>query len=167
MEIMSWLPPKSLLQLQCVRNSWYALIGALVKSPWFVAKHLENSERNSSLFRRSCVSYCFPPRREAMNSFLIFSKGEDKSDQIRFNIEEFNLPESIAGPYGPHCNGILCLPDRDTNTVLLCNPATMEFKLLQSSCFGSNFKIHMMAGLGYDAIANVYKVIRVVRLHSS
>lgn len=132
MEIMSWLPPKSLLQLQCVRKSWYALIGALVKSPWFGAKHLKNSERNSSLFRRSCVSYCFLPRREAMNSFLIFNKGEDNSDQIHFNIEEFNLPESIAGPYGSHCNGILCLPDRDTNTVLLCNPAIREFKLLQS-----------------------------------
>ncbi|GMN26028.1 hypothetical protein TIFTF001_001156 [Ficus carica] len=31
-EIMSWLPPKSLLRLKCVQKSWYALISVLMKS---------------------------------------------------------------------------------------------------------------------------------------
>ncbi|EXC10109.1 hypothetical protein L484_007125 [Morus notabilis] len=54
---------------------------------------------------------------------------------------------------------------RDTKKILLCNPAIREFNLLQGSCFGSNFGTHIMTGFGYDAISNVYKVVRIVHLH--
>ena len=52
---------------------------------------------------------------------------------------------------------------------MLCNPTTREFKHLDpnSSRFpGSDFKT-FVSGFGYDAIDNVYKVVRVVSLPSS
>ncbi|XP_024027981.1 uncharacterized protein LOC112093544 [Morus notabilis] len=94
-------------------------------------------------------------------------EADHDNNQIRFHSKEFNLLESVAGLHGFHCDGIVFLPDRSTNKIVLCNPAIREFKLLQGSCFGSNFGKHIMAGFGYDAISNVYKVVRVVRLHST
>ncbi|XP_024025152.1 uncharacterized protein LOC21407206 isoform X2 [Morus notabilis] len=104
---------------------------------------------------------------DASNSFMTINKEDGGNDPICFATRDFSVPESVVGVRGSHCNGILFLPDKDTDKVLLCNPAIREFKLLRSSCFGSNFKTQVMVGFGYDAIANVYKVVRVVRLHGT
>ncbi|GMN25488.1 hypothetical protein TIFTF001_000956 [Ficus carica] len=135
---------------------------------WFVAKHLKNSQSNSYVFRRNSPLYCLQLRNDkSRNWFMSFNKVENWTSRIYFDVKEFNVPRCITVGYGSHCNGILFLADRKTNKVLFFNPALRELKLLQSSCFGSNFKTLVMAGFGYDAIADVYKVVRVVCLCST
>ncbi|EXC10110.1 hypothetical protein L484_007126 [Morus notabilis] len=126
-EIMLWLPPKSLLGLKCVQKSWNNLISTLMKSQWFVAKHLKNSKSRPFVFKRTKPTYCF---HETINSFLTVDEADHDNDQIRFHSKEFNLLESVAGLHGFHCDGIVFLPDRSTSTIVLCNPAIREFKLL-------------------------------------
>ena len=53
-EIMSWLPPERLVQCKCVQKSWQSLVDSLIKTPWFVAKHLQNSGSRSSFFFLVC-----------------------------------------------------------------------------------------------------------------
>ncbi|XP_022946126.1 putative F-box/LRR-repeat protein At3g16555 [Cucurbita moschata] len=46
MEILSWLPPETLLRFKSVHKSWYALID----DPKFILKHFSNSLRHNHIF---------------------------------------------------------------------------------------------------------------------
>ncbi|PRQ42296.1 putative F-box domain-containing protein [Rosa chinensis] len=150
-QILSGLPPKSLMRFKCVCDLWCNLI----KSPSFVAKHLSGSMRASSmpvLFKR-------PVPRDKENNImdekgvenddddvgtLLWSLNlcnEDDNDYLLSTVlEELNVPLpaplklkhssdlTIAG----HCDGIICLK-LFTGNVILCNPAMKEFKLLPKS----------------------------------
>lgn len=112
-----------------VQKSWHALINILIKRQWFVLKHLKNSESNSSLFQKSEARYHMQPHiPETIYSLMIFNNAESDNDRLCFDIDEFNLPESIAGFGCSHCDGLLFIVDRNTNSVLLCNRAVREIQ---------------------------------------
>ncbi|PON60595.1 F-box domain containing protein [Parasponia andersonii] len=172
-EIMSWLPVKSLFSCKCVQKSWRHLINTLIHDQTFVTKHLLNNNSTTatpSLF----ITCCHGDFRKAQNSFLTITCNEKEdarhTDHLETIIRDFDL--SILGQQqkyllslpGAYCNGILCIPIfRQNNNILLCNPALREFKLIIGSCFGHWRRIERkrILGFGHDSIDNVYKVVRV------
>ena len=178
-EIMSWLPPESLAQCKCVQKSWHALIDTLIKSRWFVAKHLENSgSRSSFLFLRGELTSFTNPHMthdeivtdmQLVNSYNVC----DEKNEIHFNTQlmtSTTRPILAKAEYRTSlCNGIIFQTETKSNKIMLCNPTTREFNHLDPdlSCFfGFDFKT-FVSGFGYDAIDNVYKIVRVVSLPSS
>ncbi|KAL5538602.1 hypothetical protein UlMin_045877 [Ulmus minor] len=154
--IISRLPPKSILRCKSVQKSWYFLIKSLMKNQLFLAKHYKISEKQTSIF--------FGLQR--VNLFLSIHNAKGDNDSINLVVEDLSLPllESFGTHgYGSNVNGIMCLPDRKNEKVLVCNPATMEFKLLQNSSlnFSNPQLCSKMVGFGYDFIDDVYKVVRV------
>ena len=47
-EIMSWLPPDSLIRLKVVSKSWYSFIKSLMSDSTFAAKHFCNMKNDMS-----------------------------------------------------------------------------------------------------------------------
>lgn len=125
-EIMSWLPPESLLRFKCVRKSWYALINTLFKSHWFVVKHHKNSESSLFLFNKRIQIIAEPRRFKTSNSYM--NKADDGDGQIDFDVKKFPLSQSVSGG-GPPCDGILFLHQTFTGKILLCNPTIREFRI--------------------------------------
>ncbi|GMN43387.1 hypothetical protein TIFTF001_012580 [Ficus carica] len=163
-EIMSWLPPESLFRSTCVQKSWYTLVKNRIKNPLFVAKHLNNSKNNST------SSFVFESLKNISVGCLTLYSDEDNKRNLRYVAEDF---EPLVPKHGDafsdlsdngisHCNGIICFVDYRKSRILLCNPSTRETKLLPDPYFAerdNNFTVRF--GLGYDCIANVYKVVRV------
>ncbi|PON56162.1 F-box domain containing protein [Parasponia andersonii] len=162
-EIMSRLPPESLLRFKCVQKSWHVLIKALVRNPIFVKKHLYNSSNKISCLFFKCSENNITNRQ----GILTISDDEDSpSRYLTYVAKEFVPSLSLFGSkfYCPraHCDGIICqFSDRN---ILLCNPSTMEYKLLPGPCFDDKplWRIRYV-GFGYDAIDDVYKIVRVYR----
>ncbi|PON44100.1 F-box domain containing protein [Trema orientale] len=48
-EILSWLPPKSLNRLKCVCKSWNSPISCLMSNPAFVANHLRTATPTNNI----------------------------------------------------------------------------------------------------------------------
>ncbi|GMN43384.1 hypothetical protein TIFTF001_012595 [Ficus carica] len=167
-EIMSWLPPESLLRSTCVQKSWYILIKDRIKDPKFVAKHLNHSKNEStasSLIFKSLTDI-------SMGSLTLYNDiiDQDNERYFRFVVEDFKplLPKhddafgNVFTNGISHCNGIVCIVDHVRCHVLLCNPTTRETKLLPNPYFPEMEEIYTVKiGLGYDCTANVYKVVRV------
>ncbi|KAL5565986.1 hypothetical protein UlMin_029150 [Ulmus minor] len=171
-EIMSWLPPKSLIRFKCVNKSWYTLIRGLIKDPKFVGKHLNNLNNNifspayfifsgtTPFNTKDYLDSYSVYRRELLLS--IFDDFVDPKDRIRCADEEICLPvmaeekNELLQIKTCHCNGIICLAFQ--GTFVLYNPAIKELRFLPKPCLGGSFSQGM--GFGYDSQANNYKVVK-------
>ncbi|GMN33000.1 hypothetical protein TIFTF001_003911 [Ficus carica] len=105
-EIMSWLPPESLIQFKCVGKSSYTLIKAPMNDPIFVAKHLHNMSNNNISSATSLALICegpctcedsepnhSPPCYEYQLFYLLtLFHDDDESDRIHHITKDFNLP---------------------------------------------------------------------------
>ncbi|KAL5565987.1 hypothetical protein UlMin_029151 [Ulmus minor] len=172
-EIMSWLPPESLLQIKFINKWFHHLFTTLIKEPPFVVKHLHNSNKNlsssTSLFFRSIHGLT----RTGVTHTEVYIKGfltiyQDHSDkEINFDIGRCSpLLDEISDQIsfvelGSHCDGITCIADDSFGRFLLCNPAIGEFTRLprHSSLYYQLWTV--MFGFGYDSIGNVYKIVKV------
>ncbi|PON42653.1 F-box domain containing protein [Parasponia andersonii] len=131
-EIMSYLPPKSLMRFKCVSKSWYTLINTLMKNPELVAKHLRYSRSNNKIFSHTAGLIFINSRiscqcrkldnddrhREPMFYLLsIFNDyHRDRDHDLRFLAENINLQdliieakEDIYYVATHHCNGSYAL----------------------------------------------------------
>ncbi|POO01830.1 F-box domain containing protein [Trema orientale] len=159
-EIMSWLPPESLLRFICVSKSWYVLINSLVKNTKFVAKHLYNSSNKSSSLVLMCLKNKYSKTQH--HEILTIYNDEDNTEQLSYAAKDFEphkLPGTKFFSAQSHCNGIICLISN--HNILLCNPATRGKKFLPNPCFHRDLFMTIRVGFGYDSIHNVYKVVRV------
>ncbi|XP_050133504.1 F-box/kelch-repeat protein At3g06240-like [Malus sylvestris] len=174
-EILSRLSPKSLMRFKCVHKSWCTIIN----SPSFVAKHLSNTVDNKFssftciLFNR-CQVHVFPDRswkRDVFWSMINLSIDSDEHN-LHYDVEDRNIPFPIEVQdnvqlYG-YCNGIVCVIVGEN--VLLCNPATREFKQLPDSSLllplpTGKFGLETLfkgLGFGYDCKTKEYKVVRII-----
>ncbi|PON39064.1 F-box domain containing protein [Parasponia andersonii] len=172
-EILSWVPPQSLIRFKCVSKSWYALINFLIRSPDFVNKHLRNIDK--TIFSSTSLVLCCPGyghwrhqelefiRRKLFKSLTIFHD-DNESDRINYACEDFALPilpskVHISRVLGSHCDGIICQADHDA-TLTLCNPAINECRTLPKPCLASGDFTVIGVGFGVDPRANDYKVVR-------
>ncbi|XP_022983805.1 F-box protein CPR1-like [Cucurbita maxima] len=163
-EILSRLPPESLLRFKTVRKSWYALID----NPKFATKHFSNSLKHKHVLLKRLVTKN-SGKKENIFSFLKFPLPLDGSVPV-FDVdwpfdEDFRYFE-IRG----HSHGLLCLTDLRRD-IFLCNPATREFRKLPQSILlltepptepdGYDSSTNAV-GFGYDSKSKDFKVVRVV-----
>ena len=151
-EIMSWLPPESLAQCKCVQKSWHSLIDTLIKTRWFVAKHLKNSGSRSSFvfltgYGMNRWTHLTPHYYITDNLLVTSYKVCEENDEIHFDtklLTSTTRPKLVKAEYLTSlCNGIIFQTESESNKTMLCNPTTREFKHLDPdlSCFfGSDFK---------------------------
>ncbi|XP_009344122.2 F-box/kelch-repeat protein At3g06240-like [Pyrus x bretschneideri] len=180
-ETLSRLPPKSLMRFKCIRKSWCTLIN----TPSFVAKHLNNSMNNklstsTCILLNRCQNRVFPDRSwkpEVFWSMINLSIDSDDHN-LHYDVEDVNIPCPLEGhdfvEIGGYCNGIVCVLAWKTLHwiyVILCNPATGEFRQLPHSCLlqpsrsRRKFQLNTIStllGFGYDCKAKEYKVVQVI-----
>ncbi|TQD93751.1 hypothetical protein C1H46_020650 [Malus baccata] len=175
LQILSWLPPKSLMRFRCVRKSWYKFIN----NPSFVDVHLSKSVDNSFqsstciLFKRYVLNDADNGSKKILLS-LIDLCNDNNGDVYYLQDLNLNVPISLGLRHeyldiAGHCHGIICLTDY-SEKVFLCNPALKESKLLPKSCLRlpPPKEINILqstgiaVGFGYDHKAKDYKVVRIV-----
>ncbi|XP_009370685.3 F-box/kelch-repeat protein At3g17530-like [Pyrus x bretschneideri] len=151
--ILSTLPPKSLMRFKCVAKWWHALIN----DPRFVDKHLSHSLLDDQSTRVLLKRMLFPstedPNRDKFQSVfsvLTFDNvivddddgGVHKCSTLS-GIEDFDVPLAMSLEIGDdqsfhvagHCNGIICLARPNSTKMLLWNPAIQEFRVLPSEIY--------------------------------
>ncbi|XP_050133501.1 F-box/kelch-repeat protein At3g06240-like isoform X1 [Malus sylvestris] len=175
-EILSRLPPKSLMRFKCIHKSWCTLI----KSSSFVAKHLSNSMDNK-LSTSTCILLnrsempVFPDdswKYEVLWSMINLSIDSDEHN-LHYNVEDLNIPFPMEYHHPVlihgYCDGIFCVITGEN--VVLCNPAIGEFRQLPDSCLllpappERKFELETTfraLGFGYDCKAKEYKVVRII-----
>lgn len=177
-QILSRLPPRSLMRFKCVRKAWYTLIN----NPKFASMHLYNSIHKSLstciFFKRFVLKDPNTDEKELVFSLLNICNENDGDDEhiiTHYIAEDINVPHSMGlktrGQFIGlevlqsvsiigHCDGIICLAD-SSNNVVLCNPSIKEFKLLPQPCLKKGID-QCTVGFGYDHKSKDYKVHRVV-----
>nr|XP_028948611.1 F-box/kelch-repeat protein At3g06240-like [Malus domestica] len=154
-EILSRLPPKSLMRFKCVRRSWCDLI----QNPNFVEKHLSNPKHNKLASSTSIIVKLTVPKGtnikdkeenfirnkinltpDMMDVFSLLNLFDDVINDgdvhhaVTVDVDNFwlrKLPFNVK--MLGHCDGIICL-QYPNDIIVLCNPAIKEFKLLPESC---------------------------------
>ncbi|XP_021844574.2 F-box protein CPR1-like [Spinacia oleracea] len=163
MEILSWLPVRSLLQFKVVSHLWYDMI----KSPHFISMHLKNYLNNNDDCRDCFIARCMVTQAEELCHKKILIDGDASQGFSILGLEETETPMYNAYLCGP-CDGIyyMCGMYSLCNERGLWNPALNEFKLLPClikkpnlaprlafSCYREYY------GFGYDRFTKDYKVI--------
>ncbi|XP_008386330.3 F-box/kelch-repeat protein At3g06240 [Malus domestica] len=176
-EILSRLPPKSLMRFKCIHKSWCTLIN----SPSFVAKYLSNSVDNK-LSSSTCIllnrtqMHVFPDQSwkyETLWSMMNLSNYSDEHN-LQYDFKDLNIPFPTEDHHPvqihSYCNGIVCVIT-GKSVRILCNPATREFRQLPASCLllpsppEGKFQLETIfegLGFGYDYKAKEYKVVQII-----
>ncbi|XP_022159366.1 putative F-box protein At3g52320, partial [Momordica charantia] len=126
-EILSRLPPESLVRFKCVRKSWYALIN----NPNFATKHFANFPQSSTTVLLKRLVTEESGNKQNMFTFLKFPLHDHQSASVL----DFDLPFDENFQYFEfrgHSHGLVCLSDLRSD-IILCNPATREFRKLPPS----------------------------------
>ena len=172
-EIMSWLPPASLVQFKCVGKYWYALVNHLLNDPSFVAKHLQNLNDNNNIFSSpsiavSCLHIYETPvyNYKELFDLISLSTPTTENDAISSVVEDLNLPiipgeKDMSCLTATHCNGVVCIADYYHN-IILTNPAIKSSRILPKPNLVERFVLQGV-GFGYDSKSNDYKVVRFGR----
>ncbi|KAJ4968587.1 hypothetical protein NE237_015288 [Protea cynaroides] len=174
LEILSYLPVKSLLRFRCVCKFWYDLI----TDSAFVKMHLRRS-----LVSNTNLNVVFINLRSSFNlvGFLVselhrYSDDLDVWEQEVVVRHPFKLPHYLGYVVGS-CNGLLCLMTCNSTKreILLWNPSTRRHQKLPSipkeiSCFGSTFNgkfEYIVNGFGHDPTTDDYKFVRIVKFRGA
>ncbi|KAM3346087.1 hypothetical protein ACQJBY_020551 [Aegilops geniculata] len=152
LEIMAWLPVKSLLRFRCVCKAWRDTIS------------------NDAAFHRAHLR-AQPPRlliststeEDRMNK--VTTIGLYVSEESAALADAIDLPEDHTY-YFSHCNGLVLMPTNGVVRVL--NPATRRLLPLPWSPNGVSLApteglysvFHQLFGIGYDFRSDTYKVAR-------
>ncbi|GMN46552.1 hypothetical protein TIFTF001_015723 [Ficus carica] len=163
-EIMSRLPPESLMGCKCLNKSWYFVIKCLIKDPKFVAKHLHQAEAAPETL---VVYYRFLHLEELMTSLITSTSSRHNGDEDDLHLvsEDLSLPVYFTQQgYNKvhHCDGIICLT-RDNKTITLCNLALREFCIFspETDLVINEYSI-LGVGFGKDFRSGNYKIVRLL-----
>lgn len=173
-EILSWVPPESLMRFKCVSKSWNALINSLMEDSAFVNKHLLHFHINS--FSSPCSSLLLFPHRDSRSlskyafdlvsslSLSIDDVANDRISGLRISpVLPLGMP-TMTAKHICHCNGIICVTAHNGDMVL-CNPAIKKFRTIPKPVRVGNYGLMLAVvgvGIGYDSRADDYKVVSIV-----
>ncbi|XP_062120036.1 F-box/kelch-repeat protein At3g44120-like [Humulus lupulus] len=170
--IMLWVPADSLVPCKSVNKFWYSLISAFINNPEFVAKHLlftKNQSSASLLFRRP-----YPLVVHSLITYPMLTIKYDDDDDDGKNDPFITVTEALTIPLIRnescqdlsrwkeiyHCDGLILLVNY-LGTMVLCNPALKEFRILPQPknimIEGPFFKI----GFELDFKNNGYKCVAI------
>lgn len=164
LEILSRLPPKSLLRFRCVCKRWLSLFS----NPSFIHKHLHRTPTTSAddetLLIRNCA-------RDSPHRGLSLLNLKNPTNPLTFNLNHPFGPFPFP-PKNNHCdmelvgsiNGLVCLSSRlDGLISIIWNPATKQYVNIPTP----NLKFlpnqgGTSIGFCFDSLTNDYKIVRVV-----
>lgn len=151
-EILSRLPVKFLLQLQCVCKSW----NSLISDHQFARKHLNRSNTHNlhCLKRQNCYSHYYTIRSKPLRS--VFTDMTPSSTLLIF--PSYDILDRVQFELIGSCHGILCLADYCLHLVILWNPSVQKGKELPSLERTTDVSLTSI-GFGYDSLTDSYKVI--------
>ncbi|KAL5725267.1 hypothetical protein ACHQM5_008429 [Ranunculus cassubicifolius] len=177
LDIISRLSIKPLAICRCVCKTW----GTVIHHPRFSKLHHEKSTREidrgfkitSFLFHVSSTvlyEYRDDETMEVFSEILLvecekeegIEKGKVVNPQFMpaKRVEEFKRSDLKFEVVGS-CNGLICLADPVFyDPVYVCNPVIGEYMDVPSTCKRMGFEI--FPGIGYDKVANEYKVLRAI-----
>lgn len=163
-EIMLWVPTDSLVQFKCVNKYWYSLISALLNDPAFVAKHLliTKTKSSPSLLFNSRSPGGVDGRQLITFPLVTIFNDDGNRDHFTSVTEALILPVPKQGWWMKfyHCDGIICLV-RSDGTIMLCNPALQESRILPQSKNSIIGEAPFTTGFGYDSRASDYKFVSI------
>ncbi|KAK1697065.1 hypothetical protein QYE76_013762 [Lolium multiflorum] len=151
-EVLQWLPVKSVHRFQAVCRSWAALLSsyefhrlhmAVRRAPPKLL-YIAPTARYDSTAVYSCP--LSPPSSSSTSGSLLFT-----IDGARGNCVEVVSPAP--------CRGLILLYDAIATAYYICNPATRAATRLPPS---SNLASRSTTGLGFDARTKEYKVVRLI-----
>ena len=172
-EIVSWLPVKSILRFRCVKKSWSTLFQNLN----FIAKHLHHQTKTKN------------PSILVQSSDLIGGYGislhpypDDNDDVVVGRIVDLKkdlglviMQQTITINMFSCINGIICIggsfraPGGCFHSFVLWNPAIRERKIISypslpgpPSRLLKPYNSKAFYAFGYDQYSNDYKVVRIV-----
>ncbi|XP_074266619.1 F-box protein CPR1-like [Silene latifolia] len=164
-DILVWLPAKSVLRFKCVCKEWYNLIN---NNPLFLKLHLNKSlEPNSQ--HNNCILYW------TTSILCVVDNLYDHPPPVK--VTKLNWPITIEDDdcirQVGSCNGLVCfnvtaMPSNRIRSFLICNLTTRTFK----SIFPPSEKIreHWLAddsvlySFSYDSQHDDYKIVVTKRL---
>lgn len=175
-EIMSRLPPESLMEGNCLNKSWYSVIKCLE----FVTKHLHHAKASPATLldyhglwlgnrtegRLASIDHL---SSELMTQLLTTTPSCDNTgekDGANWAAEDLDLPHYLFG-HGHvsvyHCNGIICLI-KDSKTVMLCSPALPNFSTFhpETDLVIKHYGI-LETGFGGDSRDGDYEIVRLLK----
>lgn len=157
-EILSWLPVKSLLRFRCVCKSWRALISNF----YFVNKHLSHAVTTRLQILKSSPSF---PHELYQTSLKVANRKLDLPTLSEvYSVGFGSIPGRMITIVGS-CNGLICL-QLSFGSFLLWNPSTRVTKL--SPRVMTSFSCHsglwdsdctLFYRFGFDSSTQDYKVI--------
>ncbi|KAK6134424.1 hypothetical protein DH2020_031856 [Rehmannia glutinosa] len=156
--ILTRLPPKSLIKFRCVSKSW----NSLISSPYFITLHAQQS---------TCATNHFIIRSYSKNQnaeiYSVHSDSDEFHEQNDIRIENpFRDSTRFYYRIVGSSNGVLCLSDNlfgHTHSIFLWNPVIRRKVTLPlpKSTFENTWPCMCVLGFGFDAKNDDYKVVRV------
>ncbi|KAG8372571.1 hypothetical protein BUALT_Bualt12G0079900 [Buddleja alternifolia] len=157
-EILSWLPPETILKFKRVCRSWRSTITRDAK---FIAKHnLRNKNTNGRII---IVTEDYPNPYEALKLRIL----SDTNPAIIQDNTKLVSPQNkrVMGFYRvtSSCNGLFCYASGpDDCGIQLCNPGARWATRIPHICFTNGSGLFdLYYGVGYDPFTNDYKVIKL------
>ncbi|KAK9003416.1 hypothetical protein V6N11_060980 [Hibiscus sabdariffa] len=161
MEILSRLAVKFLCRFKCVSKAWCNLMS----TPHFVKLQLNQSVKSNRLTYVMYDCFEFPRRLELDYDSLL------SGHQVKLLAKESSFGLTNGGCaflefyFGKtrvlgSCNGLFCCTSAPPKSIALVNPSTRETKTILSQ-HGHQIEPLSVAGFGYDALHDDYKVVRI------
>lgn len=173
-EILSWLPVKSLGQLQCVCKSWFSLIS----SSNFIKNHQKYSSRHPKHALTKLVLQASEDNPDILSTFSLHSllNGISSIEVVEQLVLDSTIKEDPYDIVGS-CNGLVCLSSIP-GVLTLWNPCTKKSRTLPYDYHeveilytGTNISDRVRAAtdrsycathaFGYDDSNNDYKVVKL------
>ncbi|KAM7505277.1 hypothetical protein LguiB_004181 [Lonicera macranthoides] len=148
-EILSRLPPKSLIRFRCVSKPW----NSLITNPNFINTHLTNSYKHQLLVIHNTHN------RSVTKQFYCYSNQYNSFD---FPLSLFPSSDSVL--LWGSCNGLLCLDglvDYNRSVMALLNPATRKFRYVELFLLSADIWYYSstILGFGFVSKSDDYKVM--------
>ncbi|KAM7503022.1 hypothetical protein LguiB_001926 [Lonicera macranthoides] len=158
-QILLWLPPKSLLRFRCVSKSWCSLIS----SPNFIEIHTLNLPHITNT--RKLIRFCTTtsPREEVYSVFFDNPSSFERDDDVKI---DFPFTSRTKYRIVGSCNGLICLSDDALRsyafTIVLWNPSIRRKMIVPlPDIILKNMGYMFVLGFGFDCKANDYKIMRL------
>ncbi|CAN0845962.1 F-box protein At3g07870 [Linum grandiflorum] len=156
-DILTRLPPKSLLRYLSVSKSFHSLI----TTPTFISAHTNHSRRKLLLRH-----YSWSHTKELFTihdpDYSFFSRRQE--EELDFGFRSYAKYFEIVGSV----NGLLCLCDThrvNSHTVFLWNPTIRKSVVLPPPSVDFKRVSNFVHGFGFDLVTRDYKVVKVTYPH--
>ncbi|XP_043714784.1 F-box protein At3g07870-like [Telopea speciosissima] len=142
--VLSWLPVKTLLRFKGVCKQWRNLIS---DDPYFIHLHSQQSKSKQPLLLFSSIP------ADSRGSNFLKSMDREKNPISRFEVKFENSFTNLL----PTRFDLVCI--KDDQIVHICNPSTHEYITLPKSHVHHDYSV---VGFGYVQSTDEYKVVRLI-----